>query len=160
MNSSPGEACPWGPYRHTTLRIGIDGTLHRIDLSQPVQVGVARALERALGARFAIVTAFNPFFLSRGACSAEENLANHARLRAELARRSLAFIEADGHANGARDHVERGFAIACGRAVAHELACAFGQDAYFDYEDGHFWIHPALDEGKPSVRLPNDGTIG
>ena len=145
--------CPWGPYRDTTLvRPRAHGPL-RIDLSKPIDRAAAAELEPVAGRAFAIVTAYNPFFLARGPSTPEDNLAAHARLRSALLARRLAHVEADGHANGAPEHVERGFAIACDERTAHELACAFGQDAYFAYADGAFWIRPALDSSKPAVRL-------
>jgi len=148
------SACPWGPYRETTLVMprGPESDALRIDLSQTIGPAVRAAIEAIAGSRFAIVTAYNPYFLARGPSTAEENRRAHERLRAELARLRLAHVEADGHANGSREHVERGFAIECDTNTARTLACEFGQDAFFSYEDGVFWIRPAMEPAKPPVR--------
>jgi hypothetical protein len=145
--------CPWGPYRHTTLVVGDDVGVVRVDLSRPVDDDARARLARALGPAFAIITAYNPYSLARGAASEADNHAAHERLRAAILSRGLAHREADGHANDAPGHVERGFAVQCDDRTACALACEFGQDAYFDYDGEAFWIRPALLRTVPAVRL-------
>jgi hypothetical protein len=145
--------CPWGPYRHTTLVVHDERGALRVDLSRPLGDEVHARLTEALGPTFAIITAYNPYSLERGAASETANHAAHEMLRSEILSKGLAHREADGHANDAPGHVERGFAMRCDDRTACELACAFGQDAYFAYDGRAFWIRPALRAEKPAVRL-------
>lgn len=153
MSGVPATGCPWGPYRETTLLLRDGAGAMRVDLARPIAAATRDDIERLAGGSFAIVTAYNPYFLARGATDDAGNRAAHERLRNELTARGFAHVEADGHANSAPGHVECGFAVQCGADSARELACAFGQDAYFWYEDGAFWILPALESRKPGVRL-------
>ena len=153
MSGAPDPPCPWGPYRETTLLLRDGAGTLRVDLARSIGAAARAGIERLAGGSFAIVTAYNPYFLARGATDDAGNRAAHERLRSELTARGFAHVEADGHANAAPGHVERGFAVRCGADAARGLACEFGQDAYFWYEDGAFWILPALESRKPGVRL-------
>ncbi|MFZ9690734.1 MAG: DUF3293 domain-containing protein [Phycisphaerales bacterium] len=88
---------------------------------------------------FAVITAFHPYphRLDR-----DENLARHARLRTELLERGLRAVPCAGSsADGT--HREDGFAIACPHEMAVELACRFGQAAFYWWDGVDLWIEPA-----------------
>ncbi len=149
-----GDPSHWSLYRQTTLHTVLAGESIAIDLSQPLSERTAALLAATHGAWFAILTAFNPRFLSEGRTDGRDNLARHAALGAELARRGLAHTEADGHANSEPDHIEKGYLTRCDEATATELSCEFGQDAFFAFDGRHFWILPALERSMNPVRLP------
>lgn len=153
-----GDPSHWSLYRQTTLRTVLGDEAVAIDLSKPLSEATAHRLADAHGAWFAILTAFNPRFLSEGRNENREqgcdNLARHAALGDELARRGLAHAEADGHANSEPGHIEKGYLTRCDEATATEISCAHGQDAFFAFDGRHFWILPALERSMGRVRLP------
>jgi hypothetical protein len=143
----------WGPYSDTILRIACGTRTIEVDLATGPDASTLDWLAEAIAERFAIVTAFNPCFLARGTATAEENASAHARLAEALRGLGVRFIEADGVARADPQHVESGFAIACGVEVARELAVRFGQDAFFWFDGREFWIEPATVAGAGAVRV-------
>ncbi|HET8655066.1 MAG TPA: DUF3293 domain-containing protein [Longimicrobiaceae bacterium] len=125
------------------------GAALSIDLRRPVAPGTAEALLALLGGPFAVVTACNP----RGeVIEATENERRARALEAELRRRSVEFLRADGRSPDG-SHRERGVAARLPRPSARDLAAHLQQQAYYWFDGAAFWLMGVLLETAP-LRLP------
>jgi hypothetical protein len=136
-------------YANTILRLGRRREL-KVDLRQPVGDACRHLLtELGLGSAFAVITAFDP---GGRPSRAWKNRWRQLRMRARLTARRHRFVPADGESPD-RSHIERGFAIALGRADAHALARAYEQLALYWFDGTRFWLD-FVREPRDSISLP------
>lgn len=146
----PGQDPSWEFYAETILVLRLRSGSLSIDLRRPVAPAQRQRLEESdLPREFGVVTASNPV---GGRLSAAENDDRRRQLHAEILQEGWRCIPADGVSPG-EEHRERGFAIACSREAARELAQRFDQSAFFWFDGDAFWIVGALVATDP-IRLP------
>jgi hypothetical protein len=139
----------WTVYANAVLQIG--GTRQRsIDLRRPLSDEVRRELKAlGLGARFAVITAFNP---GGRRATTRMNQWRHLLMRAALMLSGNRFVAASGESPDG-SHRERGFAVAMSRSDAAAMARRYGQLAQYWFDGEAFWLDGVLGEREPE-RLP------
>jgi DNA mismatch endonuclease (patch repair protein) len=136
-------------FAQTVLKFRTEPTL-RVNLRLAISANTRRHLRHiGVAAPFVILTPFNP---AGRQSSRDANRALLGRLREDLAKQRLAWIDADGSSIN-RKHSERGCAFSASIQEAATAGKAWSQDAVFWFDGRRFWVVPSGSPDK-AIALP------
>ena len=139
----------WSSYPETVLEFAGDPQV-MVDLREPVPPAVRKAFSSlGLHGEFAIITAFNPRGVDKGA---KENARKMKELEAELTSFGDSFVRVDA-CSPDKSHCECSVALKSDLRRAIKIAKRWEQVAIFWWDGAAFWIYGAISDAEP-IKLP------